>query len=299
MNNSNHHKLLVILITFNSEIYIEKCFYSISKQTYNDFNLLIIDNNSQDNTLEIIKNLLSKYPKLANKTEIIDLNSNIGFSRAVNIGLRKAINKIKLCTSVLLINHDTYFDKNLFKYGMDLLIINKKAGACCPKILSPNNTLWWQGTRLYSVNDIIWGINHRISEFIQEGGKKVANNVFELEILNGCAMFIKVSAIKTAGMFNEKYFMYVDDLEYSIRLKKFGYKLLLFTNSFVYHDTISRKKNFIMEIKREVMEINSIAEYLKEYHSPFVFYIWLIKLPISLGFMFIRRIIPYCYFRFH
>ncbi len=228
--------LLVILISFNNEKVIKKCLDSMVRQVFNDYSLLIIDNNSTDGTIKVIKNYFSHHQLLKSKTKILENNQNIGFARAVNIGLEKALRRNSHYEAVLLINPDTYFDKYLFKNGMDTLFLEKDIGACSPTIFYPDGKIWWIASRRLSTKEIVLELNYGISKRIkQEPDSLVNKNVFESCSLTGCALFIKTEAIKKVGPFDEDYFMYVEDVDYCLRLKKHNYKLCMFTNSKVYH----------------------------------------------------------------
>lgn len=284
-------KLLVILITFNNENYIEDCLNSIIKQTFGDFRLLIIDNHSNDKTIKVIKNYLSNNQKLKDKTDILKNSQNIGFARAVNIGLKKALREKNLYKTVLLINPDTYFDKYLFKNGIDALFLEKDIGACCPKILYPDGRIWWIGTRLLTPKEIVSGPYYGISKHIDQGKKKLVKKGFlESNLLTGCAMFIKIEAIKKVGLFNEHYFMYVEDIDYSLRLLKAGYKLFLISREKVYHAQKRKKESVLLELRHYIIGLNSIGKYILKNYSLYIFIAWLIKLPHSLGFRYIKKI---------
>lgn len=283
------NNLLVILITFNSEKIIEKCLGSIIKQTFNDYTLLIIDNNSTDGSIKTIKTYFLNHHGLENKTEILENNQNIGFAKAVNIGLRKALNeKYK---AVLLINPDTYFDQNLFKNGIEALFLEKDIGACSPKILYPDGKIWWMGTRVLSTKEIIFGLDYGISKHINQGKKNfIKKGVLNSNLLTGCVLFIKTETIKKVGLFNENYYMYVEDMDYSLRIKKINYKLSIFTNSKIYHAKAKDKKISLSDLRREKISITSVGKYILRNYPFNIFIIWLIKLPLILGYKYIKSI---------
>lgn len=283
-------KLLVILITFNSERIIERCLGSIAKQVFGDFRLLIIDNNSIDETIKTIKNYLVSHRELKNKTELLRNHQNIGFAKAVNIGLKKSLRKKNHYKAVLLINPDTYFDQNLFKNGVETLFSEKNIGACCPKILYPDGKIWWIGTRLLSTKEIVLGLDYGISEHTNQGEEiSTKRGGVESSLLTGCAVFIKVEAIKRVGLFNENYYMYVEDIDYSLRLRKLNYRLSIFTNSRVYHSKDKDTKISMHELRREKIAITSVGKYIFQNYPIYIFIIWFLKLPLVLGIRIIMK----------
>lgn len=79
------YKIGVLMTTYNEEKYIHKCIESILNQTYRDFRLFIVDDDSTDNTSRIIK----EYAKSDERIELIETGENIGFCRSLNVGLKK------------------------------------------------------------------------------------------------------------------------------------------------------------------------------------------------------------------
>lgn len=285
-------RLLVILITFNNEGVIRNCLDSIAKQIYKNFKLLIIDNNSRDLTVQIIEKYLSLHPELKNKTQLLKNNQNTGFAKAVNVGLRKTINNKHIYNAVLLINPDTYFDIDLFNNGLDALFSKNEIGACCPNILNPDGKIWWAGTRLLTIQEIIMSRNYSISKHINQGksNNHAKEGIFDVDLLTGCALFIKTQAVANLGLFDEKYFMYVEDIDYSLRLKKSDYRLCIFSNSNVYHAREGHNRNIVFDMRRDKIAITSIGRYLLHNYHISIFIIWLIKLPFILIFRLLTKL---------
>jgi GT2 family glycosyltransferase len=286
-------KLFIIIITYNNHLVITNCLESLNKQSYTDFEVLIIDNNSTDNTLLIIQDYLKKHPNLSKKFHVIKNKLNSGFAKAVNIGLRKALNKKIIYTSLLL-NPDIYFTDDLLKNGVSVLEKNPDAGAVVPKILYSDNRIWWIGTRIFSDKELLQSANYGIAEHIKKGRPWKLNNsqTNTVEAITGCALFLRMSAVKEIGMFNEKFFMYAEDIDYSQRLKQKGYKLLMFTHSTVFHDVKDRKINMqivLSSLRKYKIYLTSVGIYLL-IHKPFYFFVlWFLKLPYALTKSYLKK----------
>lgn len=91
-------KVSIIILNWNGEEYLEDCLTSVLNQTYEDSEIIVVDNNSTDNSLEFIKD---KFPK----AEVIALEKNYGFAKGNNIGIKYALNKYNP-NYVLLLNTD-------------------------------------------------------------------------------------------------------------------------------------------------------------------------------------------------
>ena len=85
-------KIDIILVSYNSEKYIEKCINSIMESDYNlkDVGIYVCDNNSTDNSVELLKKLKEKYIKQLNKFKIIESKKNLGFGIANNMAAKYA-----------------------------------------------------------------------------------------------------------------------------------------------------------------------------------------------------------------
>ncbi|SRR6266568_1080635 len=285
-------KIQIILITYN--INIGRCLHSIASQTNQNFDLLILDNGSHDSTVEIINNYLKKNESLKKKTQIIENNANLGFSKAVNIGLKIALKKESIFASLLL-NPDAYFKNDLFEKAIKTLEKNPDAGAISSQILYPDKRVWWVGTRILSTKEIIFSNKYSIVEHIDKGEELKYKNdeLIELDAITGCALFLKMEAVKKVGLLNEKYFMYAEDIDYSMRLKNAGYKLYLFNNSTVFHEVQDKKMSMKIAIasrKKYNFYLKSVGLYLLDYKPSYVFAMWMIKLPYVLAYnYFLKR----------
>lgn len=226
-------KILAILITYNSSDYIEKCLDSLiteSKSSKNNISILVIDNYSDDDTVT----LLSKYSK---KINIIKNNQNLGFSRAVNQGLN-----YKNYDYYLLINPDGHI-----KHGsIDTLVlcsVVNNADICGGKTVSEDGNPQGDHFRIPNLFVGIFDFSnlrkiskrdywHKYFYYLDE-----INNHSDVEVgsVTGGFMLISIKAINTLGKFNEKYFMYLEDVEYCKRAHDNGLRVFYCPNAVMIH----------------------------------------------------------------
>lgn len=280
----NYNQISIIIVTYNAEEYITACLDSIKDQDYKNFNIIIIDNNSTDRTIDLIK----KYPYKKN-ISIIKNDENLGFSRACNIGINYAIEKL-MSHFVLLLNQDTVSQRNLLS---SLLFWQKRYGdaAYCPKILiKKNKRIWWIGTQFFTISDLLKNFNLSVSYHIN---KEEKNNFYlgkpkEREAITGCALFLSRKLIKNVGLFDEHFFMYGEDLDYSIRMKKKGYKLFLIPGTTVFHDVeleeiaLSNDKKRKEVITRYIRHFKSSLLLMYKHFSLFYMAVWVLRVPFSI-----------------
>ena len=100
------YRLSIIIVTFNSQNYIEKCLNSIAKSNLRsiEHNIVIVDNNSNDNTVKVVKELQKKNDAIF----LIENQNNTGFAKAANQGILKSKNR----DYVLLLNPDTLLEND-------------------------------------------------------------------------------------------------------------------------------------------------------------------------------------------
>lgn len=285
--------ITVIIVTYNAEDYIDSCVISLLMQEYTNFNILIIDNNSTDKTKDFIR----EYIRVREKIILIENQGNFGFSKACNIGIKYALGNLA-SDFVLLLNQDTIVQKNLLK---DLLVWHERkgTGAYCPKILMRKSSkIWWIGTKFFSIGDLLKNPKLSVSYHID---KEQEDNFFfeeplEREAITGCALFLPRKLIEDVGLFDERFFMYGEDLDYSLRTKAKGYKLFIIPGAVVYHDVgmeneaLITGRNFERIVRRYFMHFNSSLLLLHKHFSFFYFLIWFSRIPFSVTYEIFKRL---------
>ena len=104
-------KISVIVPVYNAEKYLSRCIDSILNQTYKNFELILINDGSKDNSIEILR----KYENIDDRIKVID-NSNNGVSKTRNIGVRLAEGEY-----IQFIDSDDFIDKNMFEYAINVM----------------------------------------------------------------------------------------------------------------------------------------------------------------------------------
>jgi len=217
MNSKKTH-VNIIIITFNSAKHIKKCVDSIesSLDKTKEWKITIIDNNSKDSSKKLINLLKKNYRNIST----IFNSGNIGFARAVNIGIRSS----QQFDYHLLINPDVVVSElsinNLVNcaikhnsditggdtYGEDGI----ENGSFFRK---PNFYIAlfdFTNLRKLSVSDY-W---HKYFYYSDYKGK---TDTFKVDVVTGGFMLISKKAINLVGLFDERFFMYLEDVDYCVR----------------------------------------------------------------------------------
>ncbi len=210
-------KVAVIIVNWKKYDITSSCIESILNSTNSNFKIILVDNESDNKK---VKNF-----KYRNEIKIIQNKKNEGFSKANNIGIDYALKNNYDYT--ILINNDTIIEKNLIEVLLKTAQ-SKNFSVVQPLILKYNGKeIWNAGGR----------INYFFGNFITR--KKVGNSLnssHELtEWLSGCCCLFKTKIFKEIGKLDESFFAYYEDVEFSLRLKKHGYKIGFTSKTHLYH----------------------------------------------------------------
>lgn len=214
----------VILVNYNGSKYNDKCILSILNSTISSqIRIIVVDNASTDDSLTLLKDNWG----CDERVQILELDRNYGFSKANNEGIRWSIKQgIKY---FLLLNNDTEIEPDAIEQMF--LQYQKTKGIIVPRILYADrrDTLWYAGGRF---SPIIKKSIHRGLNQIDRGQFNVSG---ECQFANGCAMFLSEDIIHRNGFLDERFFLYYEDTEYSMRAAKNHIRIWYCAEAVVYH----------------------------------------------------------------
>jgi len=220
----NDNKVFVVIASFNGSKYIEKCIQSVIK----NFKIIIVDNNSTDNTL----NICCKYPH----NELIHLNKNIGFGQANNIGIQKAISEG--ADYVFLLNQDAYLGQDCIEKLIEVHQSNPEYGILSPMHLNGNGTNFdWKFSEY--IKRISSG--NLLFDFMLGSTK----NVYPLPFVNAAGWLLPKSTVERVGLFDSMFFHYGEDENYCQRVHYHGLKVGIVPEALIRHDRESRARNYM------------------------------------------------------
>ena len=236
---SKNKILAVIVVSYNSRSYLEKCINSIVEsipETEEDIiELIIVDNNSDDGSKSLIEDLCKKHAILKS---IINVK-NMGFAYANNQAIKSSS-----ANYFFLLNSDTEIYEDSIESVLEYIkndIPSNKIGIIGPKIINSDGTIQSSCRKFPS---LINAVAHNILSLINPDNKfsrqyKMADadrsKSFETDWVSGSAMIISKAAMDNSGLFDDKYFMYVEDVDLCYRMWKSGYKVVYFPKIKVLH----------------------------------------------------------------
>ena len=217
-------KVAVIVLTFNSSKYLDGCFGTLEKMNSEglEADVLVVDNGSSDGTPAEIRR---RWPSFG----VVDTGSNLGFASGNNVGIRLAIERG--ADYVFLLNHDTEVEPNF-------LVEAVRAAESDPRVGSVQSLLLLHPDREL-VNSTGNAVHFLGFGYCQDYRRRVdridAETVREIPYASGAAVLCRSAALKQVGDFDERFFMYHDDLDLGWRLRLAGYRNVLVPKSVVWH----------------------------------------------------------------
>lgn len=213
-------KIGIIILNYNGDRFLKRCLKSVFALGYSDREVFVVDNDSKDGSLSIAE----RFPDV----RIIRNDRNLGFAGGMNVGIRAALQNG--AEFLWLLNNDAVVSPNSLQYLVELLKKDPKVGAASPLIYFPNGKVWFSGG---DIDFFRMRTTHR-----RDIPKKDA---FETEYLTGCALFLRRKALEEVGLLDERFFLYYEDADLSVRLKEKGWKLLVEPKSLVFHEEASTR----------------------------------------------------------
>jgi O-antigen biosynthesis protein len=225
-------QLSVIIVNYNVRHFLEQCLFSVQKAVIGlDAEIIIIDNNSSDDSIMYLKPLFPAVNFFINQ-------ENIGFGKACNQGIKQAKGK-----HVLFLNPDTIVPKDCFTKCLAFFDSHPDAGALGIKMLDGSGNFLKESKRSFPSPKTslfkLFGLSKlfpRSKIFSKYHlGNLDENEDHEVDVLAGAFMMIKKDVLQKTGGFDEVFFMYGEDVDLSYRIQKAGYRNYYFSGSSIIH----------------------------------------------------------------
>jgi len=270
-------KVSIIILNWNGWEDTIECLESLYQINYPNYDVIVVDNGSEDNSIEIIKNYASgeilvesdffEYKKFnkplnlfeynvdeLNSLEIVNENFNnldsnnkliliknrfnSGFSEGNNSGINFSLQFLNP-DYILLLNNDTVVDKNFLDELVKFADNNPNVGVAGPGVYCYN-----QSDKIDNIGYYINICNARISPS-QVTLKKIKSPNTSLDFVIGCCLLIKKSVIDDIGLLDKRYFLYYEDVDWCLRAKKQKYDIVYVPKSKMWHKISSFERRSI------------------------------------------------------
>ncbi len=256
----------IIVLNWNGGNDTIECVASLLKITFTKFNLIIVDNGSDDSSVEKIDQYLSEDQKKQKLTQpinrlfsenikeitqystnsgmIVDFiicNKNYGFAKGNNIGLNYAL-KIYDPDYFLILNNDTIVDPDFLAELVNIGESDSKIGILGPKVYyfdfkGLHDIINFAGGRI----DFVKGETYHIG--INQVDNGDYDEIIDVDFVQGVCLLIKTKVISDIGFLKDYYFAYWEEVDWCIRGRKEGYKIVYVPHAKIWHKiSVSTRK---------------------------------------------------------
>lgn len=221
-------KIFCLILNYRHFQDTAKCLVSLIKSdTPKGVNYLILDNSPDNLSVQYFK---KKFPKI----KVIKNPSNFGFAGGNNIGVSYALKQ--RATHILIINPDVFVGKSFLKILVADLNQNKKAGIIAPIIRHQQKGVTFFGMQ----GSIDWKTGKASHTNLRQLPKN--KGVIGANFVTFACVLIRADVFRKVGLLDERYFMYLEDVDYCLQTKRLGFEILLDQKVIVDHNTSSSFK---------------------------------------------------------
>jgi GT2 family glycosyltransferase len=259
-------KVSIVILNWNGVEDTIECLESLYQIKYRNYDVIVVDNNSRDNSVRMIKNYVNGEIKVKSnffdynydnkpiktteytreeslkinkkvtngsneeKLTIIKNEKNYGFPEGNNVGIRYALKNLNP-DYILLLNNDIVVDQDFLKELVDAGESNEKIGILGPKIYYYHNpqVIWSAGCK------ISWKLGRGVHMGEGEVDKGQYEEKKEFGYVNGSAFLIKTEVIHKIGLLDKKFFLYFEESDFALRALQARYKSLYVPKAKVWH----------------------------------------------------------------
>jgi hypothetical protein len=211
--------LRVGLISWNNRHDLLRCLDALHRSAYPNMTCMVVDNNSTDGTPAAVRQAFPGVRCLA-------LAKNYGFARAANVIVRQA--RQQQCEYVLLLNADTDFAPQ-FLTQLVLAAEQQPQSA----VFSPKIYLRDDPRRLWAIGGVL--SRHKIRFY---GLDKLDSGQFDnlaLDFVMGCAMLIRTDLLQHIGLFDGRFFVFYEEIDFCVRARRAGWRVALLPEVYLWH----------------------------------------------------------------
>lgn len=224
-------KVTAIILNFNLVQYTIECLHSLENIDYPNLEILVIDNGSTDDS---IKRLKETFPHL----DVHATGENLGYTGGINVGFQRALmGKPKY---ILVLNPDTEVDPRFLSYLVAAMEARPMAAGACGTIYTDHERtrVWYAGGRMIPWRGL--AVHNHENEILDPA---LLGEPYPVTFVTGCMILFRAALLEEVGLEDERFFMVLDDIEFSARILKKGYELLYVPKALIYHKVMGEKES--------------------------------------------------------
>lgn len=273
-------KLSVVIVSYNVKQLLKNCLSSVENaiaEAAVSAEVIVVDNHSADNS---VADLSAQFPRV----RFIANNENRGFAAACNQGLA-----VSSGSSILFLNPDTVINGESLSGCISFLEKNKEAGAVGVRMINEKAEYLKESKRGFPSPAASFFRLFGFSALFPRSkvfaryylGHLDEKGVYEVDVLSGAFMMINKEALEKTGGFDERFFMYGEDIDLSYRLQQAGYRNYYLGGHTITHlKGKSTNKGELKYVKRFYKAMQIFAE--KHFRNKSIVYFWILRMGIFL-----------------
>ncbi|HUS16144.1 MAG TPA: glycosyltransferase family 2 protein [Chloroflexia bacterium] len=211
-------KVIIIVVSWNSRTDTLECLASLETLTHTNYQVILVDNASSDGVVPAVRAL---YPA----THIIEHSRNLGFVGGNNAGIRYAL--AHGARYILLLNDDATVTPSAVECLVRAAECNPAVGMACPTLVSAvHPSREYVGSAIHWPEAAVWDI---------ERSPDGLPAILETDYAPGCALLVRSDVVRRIGLLDPLYFAYLEDVDWSLRCKRAGYRVVAVPGARVLH----------------------------------------------------------------
>ncbi len=236
----------VVIVAWNNYDDTEECIESIQNQRFVETQIFLVDNGSK---IEPLDHLIDKYPEI----NYIRSEKNLGFAAGYNLGLHEALKTNS--EYLLIVNNDTKSDSLMLKSLVETFE-DESIGLAAPVIY------------YYGSKDLIWSNGGDINNFLlmplnSHNRNSSLSQPIQRTFVSGCCYLLKREMLNQVGLFDERFFLYFEDLDFCTRVNKTEWKMIVNPSAKLYHKVSQSSGGQFSVSERYIYALSSGIYYRK------------------------------------
>jgi GT2 family glycosyltransferase len=275
-------KLSIVIVNYNVKNLLKKCLESIFKYEKDTrFEVIVVDNNSSDDSQKMLK---TDFPQV----KLIENKRNLGFSAGCNQGIKQSQGKY-----VLLLNPDTELTPGGFKKMIDFMDSDPKVGICGPKMMDQEGNIQFSCRSFPSYLTAISSSQSILNRIFPDNllsrkyllKERDHSQIQEVDWVSGSCLLAKREMFEKVGPLDERFYMYVEDVDLCYRAKKTGFSVFYFPPAVVIHHIgkSTQKKKIAMLVEHH----RSMYYFYLKHYNPNVFLRGIVFLGVWMRLFFV------------
>jgi GT2 family glycosyltransferase len=215
-------KVSVVLVHLNQEAHTRECIESLQRLSYENVEIIVVDNGSTDGSGA---RLSAQFPSVV----FTRTDKNSGFAEGNNVGIRLALQRN--AEYIALLNNDTVVDRDFIQPLVELSASDLSLAVQSCKIYyhSEPQVLWYAGGFL----DQHKALGTHVGILKPDEGQY--DEIKDTGFATGCMMFISQDALRSVGLLDNKFFIYLEDVDWCVRARNLGYRVVYNPRAKLWH----------------------------------------------------------------